>query len=122
MVSERQLIPHGKRGTVLCTYKGKRGYTLAAAVKLLTCSKMRGVCVPIPLISGVQKQKQCFALQFVFFGRLHKSPLKISVWEAESLNPLVLSSILDPQDNKMVNRETKAEQEERWVRRRDESG
>ena len=78
--------------------------------------------MPISLISGVQKEKQCFALQFVSFGRLHKSPLKISIWGTESLNPLVLSSVLDPQDNKMSNRETKAAQEERWVQRRDESG
>lgn len=78
--------------------------------------------MPTPLISGVQKEKQCFALQFVSFGRLHKSPLKIPVWETESLNSLGLSSILDPHDNKMLSRETKAEQEERWVQRRDGSG
>lgn len=64
--------------------------------------------MPAPLISDIQKEKRCFALQFISFGRLHKSLLKISICEIENLNLLVLSSILDPQDNKLLNREKKS--------------
>lgn len=52
-------------------------------------------------------------MQFISFGRLHKSLLKISICEIENLNLLVLSSILDPQDNKLLNREKK-----KWSRRK----
>lgn len=49
-MNEGQLLPHGERGTLVCTHGGKRGSTAPAAERLLMRGEMGGVCVPVPLI------------------------------------------------------------------------
>lgn len=109
----------GKGGTLVCTRGGKGEPTAAAAVELLTCGETGGVCVPVPRSPVFKRRSRGSLCSLCPLEGSSKAPRNFRYGK---LNPSVLPDILDPQDNKTVNKETKGEREERCVGRRDGSG